>query len=66
MELLTVNLPTLVIWALDDIALPPGLIDDLDLYVKQLTLHTVPNASHWIVHEQPRQIADLIGSFLHQ
>ena len=66
MELLTVNLPTLVIWALDDIALPPGLIDDLDLYVKQLTLHKVPNASHWIVHEQPRQIADLIGSFLHQ
>ena len=64
MELLTVNLPTLVIWALADIALPPGLIDDLDLYVKQLTLHTVPNASHWIVHEQPQQIAALIGSFL--
>ncbi len=64
MELLTVNLPTLVIWALDDIALPPGLIDGLDVYVKQLTLHKVPDASHWIVHEQPQQIAALIGSFL--
>ena len=65
-ELLTIALPTLVIWAMDDIALPPGLIDGLDVYVKQLRLHTVPNASHWIVHERPQLIADLISSFLHQ
>lgn len=66
MELLTITLPALVIWAMDDIALPPGLIDGLDIYVKQLTLHTVPNTSHWIVHEQPQRIADLIDSFLRQ
>ncbi len=65
-EMLTVTLPTLVIWALDDIALPPGLIDGLDRYVEHLTLHTVPGASHWIVHEQPQRIADLINAFLHQ
>ena len=65
-ELLTVTLPTLVIWALDDIALPPGLIEGLDQYVRQLTLRTVPGASHWIVHEQAQHIADLIDSFLHQ
>ncbi len=64
LELLTVSLPTLVIWALDDIALPPGLIDGLEHYVKHLTLHTVPNASHWVVHEQPQHIADLIAGFL--
>ena len=63
-EWLTVTLPTLVIWAMDDIALPPGLIDGLDIYVKQLTLQTVPNASHWIVHEQPQQVAELIAGFL--
>ena len=66
MDLLTVTLPTLVIWALGDIALPPGLIEGLDQYVRQLTLHKVPGASHWIVHEQPGHIADLIDSFLHQ
>jgi pimeloyl-ACP methyl ester carboxylesterase len=63
-ELLRVSLPTLVIWALDDIALPPGLVQGLDQYVQHLTLHTVPNASHWIVHEQPQQVAELIAGFL--
>ncbi len=62
--MLSVSLPTLVIWALDDIALPPALIDGLDRYVPQLTLQTVPDATHWIVHEQPQRVAQLIGEFL--
>ncbi|MFZ4478358.1 MAG: alpha/beta fold hydrolase [Rhodoferax sp.] len=61
---LTVKLPTLVIWALDDIALPPALIEGLDDYVDDLTLHTVPGATHWIVHEQPERVTGLIASFL--
>ena len=32
-EMLTVDLPTLVLWAMDDAALPPELIDGLDEYV---------------------------------
>lgn len=64
--MLTVSLPTLVIWALDDIALPPVLIEGLDAYVEHLTVQTVPGASHWIVHEQPQLIAQRIASFLHQ
>ncbi len=63
-SMLTVDLPTLVIWALDDIALPPALVEGLDHYVARLTLHTVPDATHWIVHEQPHQVAQLIASFL--
>lgn len=63
-EFLTVDLPTLVIWALDDPALLPGLIDGLDAYVPDLTLHTVPHASHWIVHEQPMLIARMLSDFL--
>ena len=63
---LTVSLPTLVIWALDDVALLPVLIEGLDAYVKHLTVQTVPGASHWIVHEQPQLIAQRLQSFLHQ
>lgn len=66
LAMLTVSLPTLVIWALDDIALPPALIDGLDAYVDQLTLKTVPGASHWVVHEQPALIAELIQAYLLQ
>ena len=62
--MLTVRLPTLVIWALNDIALPPALIDGLDAYVDDLTVHTVSGASHWIVHEQAQHLAQRITSFL--
>lgn len=62
--MLTVTVPTLVIWAMRDIALPPGLVDGLDAYVNDLTLKKIPDATHWIVHEQPRLVARLIGEFM--
>lgn len=65
-EMLTVSLPTLVIWALDDIALLPALIDGLGDYIDRLTIETVPEASHWIVHEKPLLIARLLQQFLSQ
>lgn len=63
-EMLTVKLPTLVIWALDDIALPPALIEGLDAYVEHLTVQTIPDASHWVVHEKPHLVAQLLQQFL--
>lgn len=63
-SMLTVDIPTLVIWALDDIALPPELIDGLDDYIPHLTLTTVANATHWIIHEQPELVAGYLGDFL--
>ncbi|MBA3771136.1 MAG: alpha/beta hydrolase [Ramlibacter sp.] len=63
-EMLTVNLPTLVLWAMDDAALPPGLVDGLEEYVPHLTLEKVPAATHWIIHEQPELVARRLGRFL--
>ena len=63
-ERLTVDAPTLVIWALDDAALLPGLLDGLDDYVPDLSVRQVPGATHWIVHEQPALVAREIGAFL--
>lgn len=65
-HLLTVDLPTLVIWAMNDIALPPELIDGLDDYISKLTLKKVDNASHWIVHEQPQLVAGYLQDYLNQ
>ena len=53
----TSHVPTLVIWAEDDIALPVALLDDLDAYVPDLRVVRVPGATHWIVHERPAFIA---------
>ena len=63
-EMLTVTIPTQVIWGMDDIALPPALIDGLGSYVPHLQVHRVPGATHWIVHEQPALVAQLIASFI--
>ena len=63
-EMLTVDLPTLVLWAMDDVALPPELIDGLEGYVPQLTLEKIEGATHWIVHERPGLIAQRLGRFL--
>ncbi|MGY8905180.1 MAG: alpha/beta fold hydrolase [Burkholderiales bacterium] len=63
-EMLTVQVPTQVIWGLQDHALLPGLLDGLTDYIPQLSVHRVPDASHWIVHEQPEQVIALLADFL--
>ena len=63
-EMLTINLPTLVIWGLDDAALLPELVDGLDDYIADLKLLKVPGASHWIVHEDPQLVIRTVAQFL--
>lgn len=62
--MLSVNLPTLVLWGMDDPALRPGLLDGLPGWIPNLRLQPVENASHWIVHEQPERIAMELQRFL--
>lgn len=49
----TVRVPTTLIWGERDAALLPGLLDGLERWVPDLRLVRVPQASHWVVHEQP-------------
>ena len=63
-EMLQVNVPTLVLWGMQDIALPPGLIEGLEAYVPQLTLHKIEEGTHWLVHEQPQRVAQLMQAWL--
>ena len=63
-EHLMVNIPTLVLWAMDDIALLPELVEGLDQFVPELTLEKVAGASHWIVHERPDFVAQRLARFL--
>jgi pimeloyl-ACP methyl ester carboxylesterase len=61
-----VDVPTLVLWGLQDTALLPELLDGLEDYVPRLSVQQVPDASHWIVHEQPQLVAQRLGAFLRQ
>jgi epoxide hydrolase 4 len=60
----TVRVPTLVVWGEGDLALLPGLLDGLDEVVPDLTIERLPEATHWLLHEQPARIASLISDFL--
>ena len=60
----TVPMPTLVLWAMQDSALPPELIDGLERWVPDLRVARIADGTHWVVHEQPRRVAGLIEGFL--
>ena len=62
--MLTVDVPTLVLWGLQDAALLPELLEGLEEYVPRLSVEKVADASHWIVHEQPQQVAQRLAAFL--
>ena len=63
-EAVTVRVPTTVLWGERDKALLPALLEGLERWVPDLQVQRVPQASHWIVHEQPEQVAELIRSLL--
>jgi epoxide hydrolase 4 len=63
-EALTVSIPCQVIWGMQDIALPPRLIEGLAAYVPHLSVHRIDDATHWIIHEQPALVHRLIAEFL--
>lgn len=62
--LLSVDLPTLVLWGLGDIALRPELLNGLDRHVPHLTVKTRDDATHWLVHEHPDWVMQEIAAFL--
>ncbi|MDB5896474.1 MAG: alpha/beta hydrolase [Ramlibacter sp.] len=63
-QMVSIDIPTLVVWAMEDAALLPELVEGLDEYIPDLTLEKVPGASHWIIHERPQFIAQKLGAFL--
>ena len=63
-EAVTVRVPTTVLWGECDQALLPALLHGLERWVPELQVRRVPEASHWIVHEQPALVADQIRRLL--
>ena len=63
-DAVTVHVPTTVLWAEADTALPPSLLDGLGAYVPDLQVMRVPRATHWIVHEQPELVVRTIAALL--
>lgn len=62
--LLKVDVPTSVVWGEADTALPPSLLDGLGAYVPDLTVTRLPQATHWLVHEDPQGVTAAIEAAL--
>jgi pimeloyl-ACP methyl ester carboxylesterase len=58
------TIPTLVIWALDDLALPPANLDGLDGYIADYSLVQVPDCGHFVPWEAPDQVNAALDEFL--
>lgn len=58
------TIPTLVIWAEDDIALPPANLDGLADHVPHLTLRRVRDCGHFVTWQAPNAVNAAIDAFL--
>jgi pimeloyl-ACP methyl ester carboxylesterase len=59
-----IETPTLIIWGEADTALGVELLDGTDAYVKDLTIHRLPNVSHWVQQEAPQQVNPILAEWL--
>ncbi|WP_372731343.1 alpha/beta fold hydrolase [Novosphingobium sp.] len=57
-------IPTLVIWAMDDLALPACNLDGLDKLVTNLTLESVHDCGHFVPWEAPDKVNTALDAFL--
>ncbi|GGD98721.1 alpha/beta hydrolase [Tsuneonella deserti] len=58
------TIPTLVVWGMDDLALPPENLEGLDEIIDDLTLVEVPGSGHFVPWEAPESVNAAIDDFL--
>jgi len=58
-----IDVPTVVIHGMKDVAVLPSVLDGLDEYVKDLRIIKAENASHWVMHDVPELIVRTIKNF---
>lgn len=64
MSAFKVHCPHLLIWGDADVALQPSSYAGLGQFAPNLSIEHIDGASHWILHEKPREVAALIRGFV--
>ncbi len=60
----TIEVPTLLVWGEQDVALDLICLDGTARYVPDLTLRRLPGVSHWVQQDAPAQVNRLLEEFL--
>ena len=58
------TIPTLVVWGMDDLALPPENLEGLDAIIDDLTVVQVAGSGHFVPWEAPGEVNAAIDDFL--
>ncbi len=59
-----IKVPTLLVWAEDDVALAKSLTYGLEKWIPYLTTHYIPHCGHWVQNEAPDEVNDLVQGFI--
>ena len=60
----TIDIPTLLIWGEQDVALGIDLTKDLEQWVHNIEVRRIPDSGHWVQEEKPETVNAFIAQFL--
>ena len=58
------NIPTLLIWAMDDLALPASNIDGIEALVPDVTVEQIYDCGHFVIWEKPDVVNAAMAAWL--
>ena len=61
-----IEVPTLMIWGEDDVALTKETTYGTGDYVRDFTIRYLPRVSHWVQQEQPEAVNAMIAAFVEE
>ena len=63
-ELPVIEIPTLMLWGVEDTALSKETTNGTDQYVMDLTLRFLPDVSHWVQQDTPKTVNTMLLAWL--
>jgi pimeloyl-ACP methyl ester carboxylesterase len=60
------EVPTMMIWGENDTALGKELTYGTQEYVRDFTIHYIPDCAHWVQQEKPELVNQYMGEFLNR
>jgi pimeloyl-ACP methyl ester carboxylesterase len=59
-----IEVPTLVVWREQDVALDPICLNGTEHYLRDLPVKPLPGVSHWVQQDAPQMVNELLQEFL--
>ena len=59
-----IDVPTLLLWGTEDVALGVELTHGTERYVRDLTVRYLPGVGHWVQQEAPEEVNAMLEAWL--